>query len=312
MSDKNIVVLGCGYWGKNIIRNFSELGYLYGVADIDRSVSNSFSELYKVKDFTIKEALGNDEVDAVAICTPAETHVSLALEAIKKGKHVFVEKPLALNIQDSKKLKKVSNDMNKKLMVGHLLQYHPAFEKVLNMIELGFIGNVKKIFSERMSFGKVRKHEDVIWSFAPHDISMVLAITKELPTKVSCDGQQIISNNLFDSASINLLFNDIAAQIDVSWIHPIKRHCLTVIGEDGMIVFDDTKEWEEKVFYQKYSLHKENELIKGDHEYIKIEKKEPLRQECKYFIDLLNGKKDSRTGADEGVQVVTVLCQLTA
>lgn len=200
MSIKNIVVLGCGYWGKNIIRNFYELGCLYGVADIDLSTSNSFSELYKVKDFTIEEALGNDEIDAVAICTPAETHVNLAMEAMKKGKDVFIEKPLALNIKDSKKLKKVSVEMNAKLMVGHLLQYHPAFEKVLNMIELGFIGNVKKILSERMSFGKVRKHEDVIWSFAPHDISMILAITKELPTKVSCNGQHIISNNLFDSA----------------------------------------------------------------------------------------------------------------
>ena len=312
MSNKNIVVLGCGYWGKNIIRNFYELDYLYGVADIDSSISNNFSELYKVKDFTIEEALNNDEIDAVAICTPAETHVKLALEAMKKGKDVFVEKPLALNIQDSKKLKKVSVEMKKKLMVGHLLQYHPAFEKVLNLIELGFIGNVKKILSERMSFGKVRKHEDVIWSFAPHDISMVLAITKELPTKVSCNGQKIISSNLFDSANINLFFSDITAQIDVSWIHPVKRHCLTIIGENGMIVFDDTKEWQEKVFYQEYSLNKENVLIKSNHKYIEIEKEEPLKQECKYFIDLLNGKKESRTGPDEGIQVVSVLCQLTA
>ena len=163
-----------------------------------------------------------------------------------------------------------------------------------------------------MSFGKVRKHEDVIWSFAPHDISMVLAITKELPTKVSCNGQQIISSNLFDSANINLFFSDITAQIDVSWIHPVKRHCLTIIGENGMIVFDDTKEWQEKVFYQEYSLNKENVLIKGNHKYIEIEKEEPLKQECKYFIDLLNGKKESRTGPDEGIQVVSVLCQLTA
>ena len=310
MSGKNIVVIGCGYWGKNIIRNFFELGHLYGVADVDLSLSKSFSEQYKVKNLTIDEAFDDGEIDAVVICTPAETHANLALAAMKKGKHVFVEKPLALNLQDSKKMKKASVELNRKLMVGHLLQYHPAFEKVLNMIESGFIGKVKKILSERMSLGKVRRHEDVIWSFAPHDLSMVLAITKELPKKVSCDGQKIISYNLSDSANINLTFNDLTAQINVSWIHPVKRHCLTVIGEHGMIVFDDTKDWEEKVFYQKYSLDTKNVLLKGDQKYIEIERKEPLKQECNYFIDLLNGKKDSRTGVDEGMNVVSVLCQL--
>ena len=312
--NKNIVVIGCGYWGKNIVRNFYDIEALYGVADVDSAASKKFSDMYDVNNFSIDEALNDDNIDAIAICTPAETHAEIAIKALQSGKDVFVEKPLALNEIDANKIKDAVDKTGKKLMVGHLLQYHPAFEKVIEIIDLGHVGKVKKIFSERMSFGKIRKEEDVIWSFAPHDISMIHRIIKSPPSKVICNGTNIISDNLYDEANINLLFDDkdIIAQINVSWIHPVKRHIFTVIGSKGMVVFDDTKDWNEKVFYKEFLLDSKNELIKKSTKYIKIDEEEPLKRECMYFLDYINNIKDSRTGVEEGIEVVSILRKISS
>ncbi len=311
---KNIVVIGCGYWGKNIVRNFYDVGSLYGVADVKSEVSKKFSDKYDVKNFSIDEALNHNSVDAIAICTPAETHAEIAIKAMQSGKDVFVEKPLALNEIDAFKIKDVVDKTGKKLMVGHLLQYHPAFEKVLQIIDSDLLGRIKKVFSERMSFGKIRKEEDVIWSFAPHDISMILRIIKSFPTKVICNGTNIISENLYDEANINLIFEDknINAQINVSWLHPIKRHIFTVIGTKGMIIFDDTKDWDEKVFYQEFKLDAKTGLTRTESKFLKIDTEEPLKRECSYFIDYINDIKDSRTGVEEGIEIVSILRKISS
>ena len=311
---KNVAVIGCGYWGKNIIRNFYDVESLYGVADVNSEVSKKFSDMYGVKNFSIDEAINHNSVDAIAICTPAESHAEIAIKAMQSGKDVFVEKPLALNEIDTLRIKDAVDKTGKKLMVGHLLQYHPAFEKVLQIIETSLLGRVKKIFSERMSFGKIRKEEDVIWSFAPHDISMIYRITKSQPTKVICNGTNIISDNLYDEANINLLFEDknINAQINVSWLHPIKRHIFTVIGTKGMIIFDDTKDWDKKVFFQEFLLDPKTGLVKKESKYLKIDMEEPLKRECSYFIDYINDIKDSRTGVEEGIEVVSILRKISS
>ena len=194
-------------------------------------------------------------------------------------------------------------------MVGHLLHYHPIFSKVKKLIKSNEIGKVLKIHSERKSFGKIRNNEDVIWSFAPHDISMILSLADSMPDDIKVSGNYFLDQKIYDSANINLTFKgNLSAQIDVSWLHPVKRHCLTIIGEKGMIVFDDTNDWPEKLFLRKHSLNNELALNSAD-KFIEVPYGEPLKIECSHFLDLLDGNVENITDFNEGKKVVSVLCR---
>jgi Predicted dehydrogenases and related proteins len=162
---KNIAVVGCGHWGKNLIRNFSELGVLYAVCDENKELADKFADLYKVDNLNFNEIINNESIQGVVIAAPAVLHAQLAIKALSAKKHVYVEKPLSLNIHDSNEMIKTSLDNNVQLMVGHLLQYHPIFIKLLELVNLGKFGNILSISSNKMSFGKVRSEEDVIWEF---------------------------------------------------------------------------------------------------------------------------------------------------
>ncbi len=308
---KNIAVIGCGQWGKNIVRNFYELGILNSICDTNQSISNILAEKYQVKNNSFDEILNDTNIKGVALCVPAELHATMACDAMNKGKHVFVEKPLAMNEAEAELMIRTAKSNNIHLMVGHLLQYHPVFETIRKILDHGNIGKINYIYSNRLSFGRVRSNEDVIWSFAPHDISMILSLAGEIPEHVSCKSTSVLQKKLADIATIYMKFKSgLKADIRVSWLNPYKEVKLVVSGESGMVVFDDTKTWDEKLKLQTYDVEKTNEsikLVKVNEKYIKVIEKEPLKIECQHFADVVEGEVKPLTDGTEGLRVVKVL-----
>ena len=308
---KKIAVIGCGYWGKNLVRNFSQLGSLKCVFDPDVQISNKMAEAYDVDSCSLDDILLDDDIKGVVIAAPATKHFPLAQKCMQAGKNVFVEKPLALDINDAEILINLSKKRNLNLMVGHLLQYHPAFIELLRICRNGLLGDISYISSTRHSFGKIRREEDVIWSFAPHDISMVLSLADSNPKEVFTHAVSIYQKNIADKALINLAFgNSLKADISVSWTHPVKEQKVLVIGNKGLAIFDDRQEWQKKLFLTQTDIQIDSENFKYDRdngEFVKLEEVEPLRNECKYFLDLIEGKIPPRTDGDEGLKVLKIL-----
>ena len=307
----NIAVIGCGYWGKNLVRNFYELGVLKKICDPDFNLLNEFSKKYNVETGTFEEILEDSSIDAIVIASPAFLHYSMARKAIESGKHVYVEKPLALNLDDASKLIEIVQKSKKILMVGHLLQYHPTFSKLRELVRDDYFGEIKYISSKRQSFGKVRSEEDVIWSFSPHDISMVLSLVSSSVESVFAYSSCILQTDIADIGEISLTFNNkTKAQISSSWLHPFKEHRLVLIGKKKIAVFDDTKEWSDKLRIYDYSAEfsdKNINLLKSEPYIIDINESEPLKEECNFFIDVICGNQSERTDAKEGFEVLKVL-----
>ncbi len=310
----SIGLIGCGYWGKNLMRNFFQLGVLKMVSDINSSTSKEVKDISEHIDFTTDylDILRNDDISAVVIATPAKTHFKIVQKALNHEKHVFVEKPLCLNLKDGRKLVKLSKEKKLNLMVGHLLLYHPAFISMKKSIEKGLIGKIRYIYSNRLALGKLRKEEDVLWSFAPHDISMITNLINENLLSVEAFGGSYIKSKVKDTSLTLLKFkNNIKAHIFVSWLHPYKDQRLVVIGEKGMIVFADVLENENKLMFYNHDIRwKDDQPIieKAKGKKISFDfKKEPLYSECKAFLSWVNLDKKPPSHAEEGLKVLEIL-----
>ena len=195
-------------------------------------------------------------------------------------------------------------------MVGHLMHYHPAFNKIKEIIESGKQGKLKYISSNRLSTGKIRTEEDVIWSFAPHDISMVLSLVQDMPISIRASGVNILSSSTSDIASLDLNFKNTQAKISVSWLHPYKEQKLVLTFDNCFIIFDDTLGWDKKLSILDFRISEENGnpiISREDAQFIPLEEEEPLRKECKYFLDLIEGNVTDRTDGNEGLRVLKVL-----
>ena len=308
---KNIAVVGCGYWGKNLVRNFSELGTLYSVSDENSEIKNSYANQYQVKNLTFNEIINDENIKGVVLTVPAKLHASMAIEAMNKGKHIFVEKPLALNEIDAKLMIETAKENNVKLIVGHLLHYHPIFKEIKKIVKEGKIGKLEHIQSNRLSFGKFRSEEDIIWSFAPHDISMILSLANEKPSIVKSNTKSIIKDNHADIASIYMEFpSGLKSNISVSWINPNKEVKLVITGSSGMLIFDDIKPWNEKLSLYFYDIQRTENLIninKSSLKFIEVPEEEPLKNECKHFIEVINNNILPITDGYEGLKVVKIL-----
>jgi predicted dehydrogenase len=308
---KNIAVVGCGHWGKNLVRNFHELQALSSVCDPNQQISDTLARQFNVKNHSFKEILDDPDIKGVVLAVPAELHASMAVEVMNKGKHVFVEKPLAMNETEANLMIKTAETNKVQLMVGHLLQYHPIFIKIKKFVNAGKIGDLNYIFSNRLSFGKVRSKEDVIWSFAPHDISMILSLVGKEPKNVNVKSTCHLQKNIADLATIHLEFEaGLKCHISVSWLNPYKEQKLVVVGKSAMLVFDDTKIWNEKLAFYSYKVenfHHLPILKKSNEEYIKVTEQEPLRNECQHFIDVVDRDIKPLTNYDEGLRVLKVL-----
>lgn len=309
--NKNIAVVGCGHWGKNLVRNFAELGCLYSICDPNAELARTFADLYKVKSLSYEQTIADSSVEGVVLAVPAPLHASMAIEAMNAGKHVYVEKPLAMNRIEAEAMIASSKENGVQLMVGHLLQYHPIFMAVRELVESGELGSLSYVCSNRLSFGKVRSEEDVIWSFAPHDISMILSLTGQEPEVVRTESSCILQPDIADTATVHMEFKSaIKAHFSVSWLHPFKEQKLVVVGQSGMAVFDDTKPWNEKLALYRHIVQTTGglpSLEKAEVEYLEVPQSEPLKNECQHFINVVSENAVPLTDGDEGLSVLTVL-----
>lgn len=308
---KNIAVVGCGHWGKNLVRNFSELGALAAVCDPQLELAKKYALELNVKNYSFDEILNDQLIEGVVLAVPAPLHASMAIKAMNAGKHVYVEKPLSMDSKEANNMIASSKKNDVELMVGHLLQYHPIFIAVRKIVESNELGPLNYIYSNRLSFGKIRSEEDVIWSFAPHDISMILSLTGQEPELVRTESAHILQSNIADTATVHMEFkSSVKAHISVSWLHPYKEQKLVVVGTDGMAVFDDTKPWNEKLALYRHIVLTSGDLPsleKSEAEYLEIPKSEPLRNECQHFLAVVRDNKIPFTDGNEGMSVLNVL-----
>ena len=305
-----VAVIGCGHWGRHITRNLSQLGSLCAVSDLSCTRASDFSSQYNVPARTFMDILSDEEIEAVAIATPAAVHAEHAMQALKAGKHVFVEKPLAMKVSDGERLADIADQRRKVLMVGHVLRYHPVVRRLIEEVRSGRLGNIRHIYSRRLGLGKFRTEEDVLWSFAPHDISIILAIFGQLPWRVSAHGRSML-NCLADIARVHLDFaNGLTADIAVSWLNPVKEQKLVLIGSRAQAIFDDTAKWAEKLQIFDHGIDMssgEVRAIKANPVLIRVDEKEPLREECAHFLSCVRSGKSPRTDSGEAVRVLKVL-----
>ncbi|MGV8058375.1 MAG: Gfo/Idh/MocA family oxidoreductase [Smithellaceae bacterium] len=316
----NIAVIGAGYWGKNLVRNFYQLGILKKVCDADSAIRKQITEDYPGTLVVSKEQeiFDDESMDAVVIAAPAVAHYKLAMEALTAGKHVFVEKPLALTYEDGQKLVDFAQKRGKILFVGHILHYHGAVIKLKEMIRNGKIGRLQYIYSHRLSLGKIRREENILWSFAPHDISLILSIVGENPCCIDAVGNNFLHAQIPDVTMTNLKFpSGIGAHIFVSWLNPFKEQRLVVIGSQGMLVFDDTQSIDEKLILYPHTINWKNGIPtpkKAEAEAIKLssaEWEEPLKAECRAFLNAIITGQSPLTSGEEGLRVLKILetCQ---
>jgi len=309
----SIALIGSGYWGKNLARNFYELGALDLICDGKEIILQDAAYRYNGIDtcFSTIDVFKRDDIDAVVIATPPETHFDMARKALMAGKHVFVEKPLVLNEVEGERLVALATSHKKVLMVGHLLQYHPVFVKLKQLALSGKLGRINYIYSHRLNLGKIRRHENALWSFAPHDISMILALAQDDPVSVIATGGNYLHEHIADVTTSHLEFaSGLRAHIFVSWLHPFKEQKLVVVGDRKMAVFDDTLPWEDKLLLYSHQISWVNNIpitFKAEAERICVEQAEPLRQECLHFLDCISNGTAPITDGEEGLRVLRVL-----
>lgn len=316
----NLAVIGAGYWGPNLIRNFSQLAdcNLKAIADLEeenlRRISDSYPKAKKTS--LTSEVFQAEEIEAVVIATTAETHYELAREALEAGKDVFVEKPLTLDVQHGRELVELAEERGRILMVGHLLLYHPAVKRLKDYVDSGELGDLYYVYSTRVSLGQVRKSENALWSFAPHDVYVVTYLLDEKPEKVTATGESYLRDGVFDVAFIALHFPDRKlAHIHVSWLDPHKIRKITLVGSRKMVVFDDTESAEKIRLYDKgvdyrpaFADYPESLSLRiGDIHIPKVDATEPLRLECQHFIDCVANRQRPLSDGENGLEVVEIL-----
>ena len=316
VSSPRVAVIGAGYWGKNLVRNFHDIGALAAVCESDaaahRWVVAEYPQCRMASSFA--EVLRDDTITAVAIATPAEMHGEMVRDALRAGKDVFVEKPLCLSASTGETLVALARERQRILMVGHLLWYHPAVLKLKELIDTGALGRIQYIYSNRLNIGKIRHEENILWSFAPHDLSVILGLLGEQPESVEAQGGNYLHQRIADVTVSLLSFpSGVKAHLFVSWLHPFKEQKLVVVGDRKMAVFDDVEKTDKLVLYS-HSIAWRNHVPvaqKADGQSVPVETAEPLRLECQHFVDCVATRRRPRTDGDEALRVLRVLerCQ---
>jgi predicted dehydrogenase len=302
----SVAVVGCGHWGKNLVRNLYNLGALEMVCDTTEVGRATAAQI--APGVPIVSSIDEITASAVMIATPASTHYQIARYALETGRDVFVEKPLALTYAQGRQLVQIARDRNRILMVGHVLEYHPAIVRLVEMVHRGDLGTVYYIYSNRLSLGKVRREENILWSFAPHDIAVILRLLGAMPIQVTATGGSYIQPNITDVTVTNLLFDHgVRAHIHVSWLHPFKEQRLVVIGSRKMASFNDIAK--ELILYDQRVELREGEPIpiRGNGDLIAFDDTEPLRLECEAFLRAIVTREPPLADGESGLQVLRVL-----
>jgi len=311
----NVAVVGCGHWGKNLARVFSELGALGCICDRDasRRQAGEYQGTPPLLAEEIDEVLGNDGISAVAVATPAATHYEVVKSCLEAGRDVYVEKPLALTADEGRELVELAEGRSRVLMVGHILLYHPAVVRLRELIKQGALGRILYCYSNRLNMGLIRTEENILWSFAPHDVSVMLHLLGEEPERVEADGQSYLTPGVVDVTLSRLWFRSgVTGHIFVSWLHPFKEQRFVVVGSEKMAVFDDQAEQKLLLFPHRIDwAGRAPRAVKAEASEVPIEKAEPLRNECRHFLDCIASRKTPLSDGHEGLRVLRVLdaCQ---
>ncbi len=316
MTDAHVAVVGCGYWGKNLVRNFAALGALRTVCDADAARLAAVKEQYPevATCLAYGEVLADAGVRAVVLATPAVTHAALAREAIEAGKDIYVEKPLALTAADGRAVIALAQDRKRILMVGHLLRYHQGVIRLKALVDAGELGKIQYVYSNRLNLGMFRTEENILWSFAPHDISAILYLLGERPSEITAQGGSYLHPDRADVTVTMLRFpSGVTGHIFVSWLHPFKEQKLVLVGDRGMAVFDDVAK-ERKLTLYRHGVEWKGRVPvpnRQEAEDVPFEAGEPLRAECEHFLECIRTRQRPRTDGEEGLAVLEVLeaCQ---
>jgi UDP-2-acetamido-3-amino-2,3-dideoxy-glucuronate N-acetyltransferase len=311
-----LAVVGCGRWGINHVRTANKLfkESLIVVSDCDSAAHEKVKAVSPDIEFTsdFNVVASDSRINAVIVATPAETHYSIAKTFLQNGKNVLVEKPITLRVAEAKELIAIAGENKLKLMVGHVLLYHPAVLKLKQLVDAGKIGKLQYIYSNRLNFGTVRAEENILWSFAPHDISVIQFLTGSNPDRVEARGASFLQSNIEDSTITFLTYpGNIHAHIFVSWLHPFKEQRLVVIGDKGMMVFEDSLAKDKLKFYPKRfdSINGMIEKFDGEFEVIPYEEREPLAEEQRHFCESIVNDTKPLTDGEHALQVLEILCK---
>ncbi len=306
-----MAVVGCGHWGRNLVRTFSALGALRAVVDTDGSAAGAAASATGTPALSLEAVLADRSIDAVAVAAPATHHYSIARRSLEAGKHVFVEKPLALDVEQAVRLCDLADARAAVLMVGHLLRYHPAFVELRRIVTAGDLGRIRYLYSNRLNLGRIRREEDILWSFAPHDVSMILALVAAEPERVSATGDAYVDQRVADVTMTELWFpGGERAHVFVSWLHPFKEQKLVVVGDGAMAVFDDGEPWSSKLRLFRHGIAWHGgvpEAVRADGEPVAVPEREPLEVECRHFLECIVSGSRPETDGREGVRVLRVL-----
>ena len=320
MSGLRVGQVGLGYWGPNLARNFDLVAELRWLCDLDEEHLQEVGRRHPQAKLTTdyNELLADPDLDAIVVATPVPTHAPLAKRALEAGKHVFVEKPMAMNAAEAEELVELAAERDLALMPGHLLIYHPGVRKLKELVDSGELGDVLCVYGNRQNLGKIRKDENALWSLGVHDLSVILYLLGEDPSEAWAHGNAFLNPGVEDVVFCYLRFpSGKIAHMHLSWLDPHKMRRLTVVGRDKMVVFDDMELERKVTIYEKASeapstSYGEWRTRTGDIFSPKIPNDEPLRLECQQFVRLVAGEADRTRAARDGLAVVRVLEQLQA
>ena len=312
-------LVGYGYWGPNLARNFHQLpdAWLVACADADEKRLAEVARLYPIQQTATdaRALIENPTLDALVIATPARSHCALVKQALEAGKHVLVEKPLAMSSSEARELIDVAKERERVLMVGHTFEYNPAVWKIQEMLDAGALGELYYIYSNRVNLGRLQTDINVLWSIAPHDVSILLALLKHMPQSVSAHGATYLHPNIQDVVFALLRFqNNVVGHIHASWLDPSKTRQMTIVGSEKMIVYDDVDPEAKLKIYDK-GVYKRGDAFgefqmkirSGDLYIPKIDLTEPLKYECAHFLECIRENKTPRTDGENGLRVIQIL-----
>lgn len=306
----SIAVVGCGYWGTNHARTLTALRALGAVSDLNEDNSAKLADQFDVPALSFDEILDKPTLNGIVFALPPHLHSEHAIQAFKAGKHVLVEKPIGLTLSEAQNVVDAANKAGTVAMTGHILRYHSAFEKMLDMYQSGLLGDLTYIHSHRLGLGKFHPENDALWDIAPHDLSLIMAVTGTAPSVVRGEGAATL-NHLSDFASLHLEFpDDVKAHVLVSRLNPYRERRLTIIGTKAMMSFDDALGWDQKLALYKHKIWQEDglwqsEMVEPD--YIPVAQDLPLTKELQDFINAIKTGRTPRVTIQDGLEIVRIL-----
>ena len=315
-SSPRVAVVGVGLWGRNQARNYAELGALAAVVDRDPEAAARLAGAHAVPSRSFDEVLADRAIDGLVFALPPSQNLPLGRRALEAGKHLFVEKPMTMTSPEGEELCALAERLGRRLMVGHILQYHPAFRALADLVRAGQLGRLQSVVSTRLDLGRIRREEDALWALAPHDVSMILALAGSEPERVVAYGGYHTHPTIADTAHVGLAFpGGLSAEIRASWLHPFKEQRLVAIGSDAMAVFDDRESWERKLVLYRHRVGERDGVAfaeRADPEPVAVPPGEPLKEECRHFLACIRGGERPLTDGREGLRVLGVLERASA